>query len=120
GKLKDTVQDQIKSELPRDLSRPGRWKAFCQWRSPQTRGSTNQSPAALKLLIKRSRTGQTRKQPRTSSTAAIMKWPVVSCSAGAFLATRSSSMEGDPSMGYRRAVSIVAGTNYFCRDTQIL
>ena len=61
GKLKATVNDQITREFPRDLSKPGRRNAFCQCRSPHTRGSTNQSVAALKLLISRRMIGQMRK-----------------------------------------------------------
>lgn len=61
GKLVATLKNQIRTEFPSELSKPGRWKAFSQWRSPQVRGSTNQSLAALKLLINRSRTGQIRK-----------------------------------------------------------
>src|SRR5262245_13890449 len=61
GKLVATVTDQMRREFPNDRSKPGRWNAFCQWRKPQLRGSTNQSAAVLKLLIKSRMTGQMRK-----------------------------------------------------------
>ena len=61
GKLAATFNDQMSTEFPREPSKPGRWKAFCQCRSPQLRGSTNQSPAVLKLLIRSNAAGQMRK-----------------------------------------------------------
>src|SRR5262252_8852127 len=61
GKLVATVTDQMRRELPNERSKPGRWNAFCQWRKPQLRGSTNQSAAVLKLLISSRMTGQMRK-----------------------------------------------------------
>src|SRR5262245_58000902 len=73
GKLAATVTDQMKRELPNERSKPGRRNAFCQWRSPQLRGSTNQSAAVLKLLIKSRMTGQMRKQPSNNRTDAMMK-----------------------------------------------
>src|SRR5262249_27316723 len=77
GKLVATVTDQMRREFPNDRSKPGRWNAFCQWRKPQLRGSTNQSAAVLKLLIKSRMTGQMRKEPNNNSTAAMTKWPVL-------------------------------------------
>ena len=84
GKLIDTVRVQISKELPREVKRPGRWNASIQWRMPHDRGSTNQSLAVLKLLIRSRITGQIKKKARDNSNRAMRKWPLVNCTAGAF------------------------------------
>src|SRR5581483_2634788 len=65
------------------------------------RGSTNQSPAALKLLMRSKSTGQSRQQPSTRSSAAIRKWPLVRRGACARGNAGMRSMAGERLIGAR-------------------